>query len=103
MLCAQPTKSSLRRFAGMDGVNVRSIVRAFLSASASVHTPAVSPARYAAPSAVLSVTAGRSTLQPSTSAWNCIKKLLAHAPPSTARHLMSYPASLSIACMTSTT
>ena len=43
------------------------------------------PAKYAAPKAVVSRFLGLKILQCNISLWNCIKKLLAHAPPSTAR------------------
>src|SRR5690349_16233548 len=46
-------------------------------------TPSSSPASAAAPSAVVSSTSGRATGTPSRSAWNCIKKSFAAAPPST--------------------
>src|SRR2546427_275122 len=40
-------------------------------------------ARYAAPSAVVSSTFGRTTAMPSRSAWNCMRRSSAAAPPST--------------------
>ena len=45
--------------------------------------PTARPARNAAPSAVVSMTFGRTTGTPRMSAWNCISRLLAAAPPST--------------------
>ena len=51
-------------------------------------------------SAVTSVTFGLSTLVSRTSAWNCIKKLLATAPPST-RKLFNVMLSLPAASKTS--
>ena len=48
----------------------------------SVHSPTPTPARYAAPSAVVSAISGTTTGTPSTSAWNCISQSLPVAPPS---------------------
>ena len=53
------------------------------SSERSGQKPTASPASAAAPSAVTSSPAGRCTGTPSTSAWNCIRKSFAQAPPST--------------------
>ena len=55
---------------------------------ARLQTPAASPARAAAPKAVVSTWAGRSTGSRSRSAWVCIMMSLTEAPPSTRRVVM---------------
>ena len=59
--------------------------------------PTPSPARYPAPSAVVSFTADRATGTPSTSAWNCISSRFSVAPPSTRSHDTGAPVSSAIA------
>src|SRR5207249_3503326 len=61
------------------------------------------PRRYAAPSAVVSVTLGRTTGTPSRCDWNCISRLFADAPPSTRSSFSLILASASIARSTSAT
>ena len=56
-------------------------------------SPPRGPASAAAPSAVTSSTGGRRTGTPSTSAWNCIRKSLRQAPPSTRSASSARPAS----------
>ncbi len=53
-----------------------------LSSSRVDQTPAPSPARNAAPRAVVSWISGRSTGMPSWSAWTCMSRSLALPPPS---------------------
>ena len=71
------------------------------STSSSVHRPTASPASRAAPRAVDSMTFGRSTRTPVTSARKRQRKLLALAPPSTLIDAMGLPASAAIAERTS--
>ena len=59
--------------------------------------PTPRPARYPAPSAVVSLTADRTTGAPSTSAWNCISNRLSVAPPSTRSEESGAPVSWLIA------
>ena len=61
------------------------------------HTPVARPARYAAPRAVVSRMAGRSTSLFRMSDWNCIRKWSRLAPPSTFRVLMVMSVSFSMA------
>ena len=63
----------------------------------SARRPTASPARYAAPSAVVSVTRGRTTGTPRRSAWNCMSRSFAVAPPSTRSSASRTPASRCIA------
>ena len=63
--------------------------------------PTARPASMAAPMAVVSMTFGRSTRTPRMSAWNCIRKLLALAPPSTRSTVDFMLESEAIAVMTS--
>ena len=70
--------------------------------SLSVHAPAPTPARYAAPSAVVSATSGTTTGTPITSAWNCISQALPLAPPSARSSLSGCPDADSIARTAST-
>ena len=65
--------------------------------------PVFRPARNAAPSAVLSVTAGRLIWASRISAWNRTSRLLAEAPPSTLSWSILMPASCSIVRATSAT
>ena len=63
--------------------------------------PTASPARKAAPRAVVSAMALGSTGMPSWSAWNCIRKRFAVPPPSARSTATRRPASASIASSTS--
>src|SRR5215204_1589892 len=65
--------------------------------SASVHDPVATPARYAAPSAVVSEISGTTTGTPSTSAWNFISQPLTTAPPSAFSSSSTTPEASSIA------
>ena len=65
--------------------------------------PTCIPAKSAAPNAVVSPTAGRSTGNPITSACSCMSKSLTHAPPSTRSRCMVTPASCCITPTTSAT
>ena len=96
-----PSYSSSRRLEAIAGVNVRSTVQREASASSDGHTPTPSPARYAAPSAVVSITDGRRTLTPMRLAWNWQRKSFAVAPPSTRSASTETPASAVIASSTS--
>ena len=59
--------------------------------------PTPRPARYPAPSAVVSLTADRTTGIPSRSDWNCISNRLSVAPPSTRSEESGAPVSWLIA------
>ena len=63
--------------------------------------PTPSPASAAAPNAVVSVFAGRSTGTPSKSAWNCSSRSLRAAPPSTRSSASGWPQSCCMASMRS--
>ena len=63
--------------------------------------PTASPAAYAAPSAVVSATTGRTTGTPRMSAWNCMSRLLAIMPPSTFSSSSGTPESALTASSTS--
>ncbi len=69
-----------RSATGMIG-SLRAPSRQFARSSPrSCQTPTASPAAYAAPSAVVSITAGRTTGMPRRSAWNCMElRVLRHA------------------------
>ena len=69
--------------------------------SASVQQPAVMPARYAAPSTVVSDTSGTTTGTPSRSAWNCISQPFAVAPPSARSSSSETPSAVFWACTAS--
>ena len=69
---------------------------------ARVQAPVATPARYAAPRAVVSDTSGTTTGTPSTSAWNCISQAFATAPPSAFSSSSRTPAAASIALTAST-
>src|SRR5712692_181356 len=97
----QPSQRAARVAVSIVGVNVRSIVQRRLRSSSDRHRPAPSPARYAAPSAVVSITLGRSTATFMMSAWNWQRKSFAAAPPSTRSSLTPIPASAAIASSTS--
>src|SRR6266581_713515 len=97
----QPSQRAARVAGSIAGVNVRSIVQRRLRSSSDRHRPAPSPARYAAPSAVVSITLGRSTATFMMSAWNWQRKSFAAAPPSTRSSLTPIPASAAIAPSTS--
>ena len=85
----------------MPGRNSRSMTAFSCSSSRFCQKPTARPARYAAPNAVTSRTSGRSTRVPRISDWNCIRKLLATAPPSTRRACRRIPESACIASRTS--
>ena len=80
----------------MSGEKTRSERRSEASSSGPDHMPAARPASAAAPKAVVSTFAGRSTGMPSMSAWNCIMKSLTLAPPSTRSSVMGFPRSRSM-------
>src|SRR5690242_14805137 len=86
----------------MEGVQRLSSAQLVASSSRPDQYPTASPAAYAAPSAVVSVTSGRTTGTPSTSAWNCISNSLTTIPPSTLSSVSSTPESARIASTTST-
>ena len=100
--CQSPRRSA-RSFASIFGSKRTSPCRLARSSSGFAQKPVASPARYAAPSAVVSVTCGRTTGTPSTSAWNCISRLFTAAPPSTRSAASGVPVSLSTASSTSAT
>ena len=96
--------TSVRRAASLIcGSNTRSTQRAAATAAASAKKPVAMPANSAAPRAVVSSIAGRSTGRPSTSACICMRRSLAAAPPSTRSRGRAAPASCSIAETTSAT
>ena len=69
--------------------------------SRSFQSPTARPASIAAPMAVVSMVLGRSTCTPRMSAWNCIRKSLALAPPSTRSTVDFMLESLDMALITS--
>ena len=89
------------RDGGIEGVKRRSRRLRAASDAASFQRPTPRPARNAAPAAVVSTRAGRSTGTPRMSAWNCIRKSLAHAPPSTLSTRSFFFESAAIASTTS--
>ena len=80
-----------------------SCCRAARTSFRSFQTPTESPASTAAPKAVVSTMAGRSTGMRSRSAWNCIITSLTLAPPSTRSTEISQPASCRMAVIRSVT
>src|ERR1700694_2286816 len=84
----------------MRGSNSRSSFQS-CPRSESVQSPAPSPARKAAPSAVVSVFLGRRTGRPSRSAWNWQSTSMTAAPPSTRSSVSGLPVSRSMASTTS--
>src|SRR5439155_275182 len=93
--------SSIRRTASSRfilGSNRFATFHCFAISSRLVHTPTARPARYAAPSAVVSRTHGRTTGMPRRSAWNCMRRSSAAAPPSTRSSFDFRPESCSMAC-----
>src|ERR1022692_4228074 len=94
----QPENRRSRVASSMAGSNRRSVRQKFSTSATLFQKPVARPARYAAPKAVVSMSAGRTMGQPRTSAWNCIRKLFAAAPPSTRSSEIRSPAS---ACMAS--
>jgi hypothetical protein len=60
--------------------------------------PTASHAASAAPSDTVSATIGRTTETSSTSAWNCISRLLAVIPPSTRSVAKEHACPNSVAC-----
>src|SRR6185369_2482220 len=100
---AQPSRSASTRFQGIAGSNRRSTRHCPAMSSGLFQTPTASPARYAAPSAVVSVMAGRTTGTPATSAWNCRSRLFRAAPPSTRSSVTSAAESARIASSRSAT
>ena len=79
-----PRSSSL-----IAGVNDASALQRALTSSGDAHTPSATPARNAAPSAVVSWIAARRTGTPSMSAWNWHSTSITDAPPSTRISAMS--------------
>src|SRR4029450_5163273 len=96
----QPRWAASRAPAPLRGTKRRSS-RQREPRSPGCQSPAPTPARYAAPSPVVSVTEGRSTSTPSISAWNWHRKSLADAPPSTRRLVIGARASAAMASSTS--
>src|SRR5690625_4767225 len=90
-----------RSDADIRGENLRPSRQFPATSAVSFHTPAPRPAAYAAPSAVVSSTFGRTTSMPSTSAWNCMRKSLTAAPPSTRISSSAAPRSAAAASITS--
>ncbi len=100
---ASAPSSRARSSALMAGSKRRSSRQVAASSSVDAHTPVARPARKAAPSAVVSVTCGRSTGTSRMSAWNCSSASLTAAPPSTRSTASRPPASSAIAPSTSAT
>src|ERR1017187_3929168 len=100
--CQRPRRSA-RSAGSMRGSNRLSPCRFVRNSSGPAQNPVANPARYAAPSAVVSVTCGRTTGTPSTSAWNCINRSFTEAPPSTRSAASGVPVSLWTASSTSAT
>src|SRR5437870_12875228 len=74
--------NSRSRIPGSIRGSKRRSARQKLSISSTLfQKPQARPARYAAPSAVVSMSTGRTIGRPRISAWNCIRKLLTAAPP----------------------
>ena len=94
----------LRRCATSSGLlagsKVRSGCQALPTSARSFQNPTARPARQAAPKAVVSATLGRTTGTCNRSAWNCMSRLLAEAPPSTRNSCTGMPES---SCITSST
>ncbi len=84
-----------------SGIKIRSDAQFFLTSSLLFQYPTESPARYAAPIAVVSTQTGRLTGAIQKSACICINRLLALAPPSAFRHERWIPESASMARRTS--
>ena len=80
-----------------SGSNVASICQRSLIASIDGHTPSASPARYAAPSAVVSWSIGRCTVTPNWSACICNNTSITDAPPSTRNAASGVPLAAAIA------
>jgi hypothetical protein len=97
----QPASCAFRSTASRVGVNRAPARHVAASASTPGQNPDCSPASAAAPSAVVSRHAGRSTGTPSRSAWRCMTRSFADAPPSTRSSARRMPASSSIAATTS--
>src|SRR5215471_6481922 len=85
------------------GSKVRSTCQERESSERSFQKPVARPARYAAPSAVVSITFGRTTGTCRMSAWNCISMSFADAPPSTRRVFIATPLSCFMTSSTSAT
>ena len=81
--CQRPGARSDVRTSAHLRLEATSPLRSARRASRFGQKPAARPARYAAPSAVVSVMRGRTTGTPRTSAWNCIRRSFTAAPPST--------------------
>ncbi len=92
----------VRSTALISGENVFWILSIFAALSGA-HRPAPTPASIAAPRPVDSISVGRSTVTPATSAWNCISKSFAAAPPSTRSRASGRRASSAIAAKRSCT
>src|SRR5437773_715276 len=93
LFAASPDPSSLMASApDMRGSYRAATARRRRRSSGDFHTPVASPARKAAPRAVVSCIAATSTGMPATSAWNCIRKPFAVPPPSTRRTSIGWPA-----------
>src|ERR1051325_1810294 len=99
----QPRSSFCRSADFMAGVKRRSTCHCAAICFWSFPNPTARPAGEAAPSAVVSVTLGRTTGTPSRLDWNCIRRLFADAPPSTRSSLSLIFASACMARRTSAT
>src|SRR6266571_5406971 len=97
----QSAYSRSRAGASISGRNTVSIRWRSATAASEGQSPDPRPARYAAPSPVVSITRGRSTEAPMRSASNWQRNPLAAAPPSTFSSRMPAPASAAIASSTS--
>ena len=87
----------------MAGANTFADCRSAAISETSLLSPAESPARKAAPKAVVSTILGRSMGFLSMSAWNCMRKSLTEAPPSTRSTESVRPESISMASSRSLT
>ncbi len=87
----------------IEGANAQLLAQFFLTSSVLVQYPTASPARQAAPIAVVSTHCGRITGTLTISACVCIRKSFALAPPSTFSAGIAILESASIAASTSLT
>ena len=94
---AQPRRFFSRCSAVICGRKLTSHRHWRRSSSGSCQMPTASPARYAAPRAVVSRMTGRRTGVASMSAWNCMRKASRLAPPSTRSSRSGTPVSFSMA------
>ncbi len=97
----QPARRAPAASRDSCGSNTRSRDQSAAISPSSSQNPTARPARYAAPSAVVSVTRGRTTGTPRKFACICMRRLLAVAPPSTRSSVRAMALSAAMASISS--